>query len=64
VVAIMLAIFGFTDIASGAAADPAIPLGLTGQTIEELRLTVPRPTPSRARPGSSWLGASRALASD
>jgi hypothetical protein len=36
VVAIILAVFGFTDIASGAAADPAIPLGLTAQTIEEL----------------------------
>ena len=36
VVALIFAIFGFTDIASGAAADPAIPLGLTGLTIEEL----------------------------
>lgn len=29
--------FGVTDIASGAAADPAIAKGLTGKTIDELR---------------------------
>jgi ABC-type Fe3+-siderophore transport system permease subunit len=36
VVALILVFFGVTDIAGGPAADPAIPLGLTGQTIEEL----------------------------
>ena len=35
-VALMLVLFGLTDMASGAAADPAIPQGLTGMTIEEL----------------------------
>jgi hypothetical protein len=34
--AFVIVIFGATDIASGAAADPAIPLGLTGLTIAEL----------------------------
>ena len=34
--AIVIVLFGVMDIASGAAADPAIPLGLTGLTIAEL----------------------------
>ena len=35
-IAILLAVFGITDIASGAAADVGIPQGLTGKTITEL----------------------------
>ena len=40
-VAVVLVIFGVTDIISGAAADRAIPLGLTGMTIEELEAQSP-----------------------
>lgn len=36
-IAVMLVAFGLVDISSGAAADPAIPLGLTGKTLGELR---------------------------
>jgi hypothetical protein len=36
-VAAMLVAFGITDILGGAAADPAIPLGLTGKTNAELQ---------------------------
>jgi peptidoglycan/LPS O-acetylase OafA/YrhL len=35
-VSVLVAIFGVTDIAAGAAADVGIPQGLTGRTIEEL----------------------------
>ncbi|MBA2632084.1 MAG: hypothetical protein H0U86_03615 [Chloroflexi bacterium] len=35
-VSVMLALFGVTDIVSGAAADVGIPQGLTGRTIAEL----------------------------
>ena len=35
-VSLMLTVFGVTDIVSGAAADVAIPQGLTGRTIDEL----------------------------
>ena len=40
-VALLLAIFGITDIVSGAAADVAIPEGLTGKTIAELEAESP-----------------------
>jgi hypothetical protein len=36
-VSVLLALFGLTDIASGAAADVGIPQGLTGRTIAELQ---------------------------
>jgi hypothetical protein len=36
-VAVMLAIFGLTDIASGASADPAIGRALTGMSLAELQ---------------------------
>jgi hypothetical protein len=39
--AIVFVLFGLTDIASGAAADPAIPRGLTGRTIAELEAESP-----------------------
>jgi hypothetical protein len=35
-VALIFVAFGVTDMASGAAADPAIALGLTGQSLEQL----------------------------
>lgn len=35
-VSVLLALFGLTDIASGAAADVGIPQGLTGRTIDDL----------------------------
>lgn len=35
-IGVVLAVFGATDVASGAAADPAIPLGLTGLTNDQL----------------------------
>ena len=37
----MLALFGATDIASGAAADVGIPQGLTGRTIHDLEAESP-----------------------
>ena len=37
----MLALFGLTDIASGAAADAGIPQGLTGRTIDDLEAESP-----------------------
>ena len=40
-VSIMVALFGATDIASGAAADVGIPQGLTGRTIDELEQESP-----------------------
>ena len=40
-VSVVIAIFGFTDIASGAAADVGIPQGLTGLTIDELERQSP-----------------------
>jgi len=36
-IAALFVLFGVIDIASGAEADPAIPLGLTGLTLAELR---------------------------
>src|SRR5688500_16682348 len=36
-IAAVLVVFGVIDIASGAEADPAIPLGLSGLTLDELR---------------------------
>ena len=36
-VAAVFVLFGVVDVASGAEADPAIPLGLTGLTLAELR---------------------------
>ena len=39
--AVLMSVFGLTDVASGAAADPAIPLGLTGMTLEELQAEGP-----------------------
>jgi len=36
-IAAVFVLFGVVDIASGAEADPAIPLGLTGLTLTELR---------------------------
>ena len=39
--ALLIAVFGVTDVVSGAAADRAIPLGLTGMTIEELEAEGP-----------------------
>lgn len=36
-IAAVLFVFGVVDVASGAAADPAIPLGLSGLTLDELR---------------------------
>lgn len=41
VISVMVALFGVTDIASGAAADVGIPQGLTGRTIEELERESP-----------------------
>ena len=40
-VSVMLALFGATDIASGAAADVGIPQGLTGRTIADLEAESP-----------------------
>lgn len=40
-IALTLVIFGLTDMAAGAAADPAIPMGLTGMTIEQLEAESP-----------------------
>lgn len=40
-VAVTLVVFGVTDMSSGAVADPAIPLGLTGMTLEDLRTEGP-----------------------
>ena len=39
--AIIIVLFGITDVVSGAAADPAIPLGLTGMTLDELEAESP-----------------------
>ena len=39
--AVLLAVFGVTDVLSGAAADRAIPLGLTGMTLDELEAEGP-----------------------
>ena len=39
--AVLMSVFGLTDVMSGAAADPAIPLGLTGMTLEELQAEGP-----------------------
>lgn len=36
-IAALFFVFGVLDVASGAAADPAIPLGLSGLTLDELR---------------------------
>ena len=38
---VLFVLFGLTDVASGAAADPAIPLGLTGMTLAELEAEGP-----------------------
>jgi hypothetical protein len=35
-IALVFVAFGVTDVLAGAAADPAIPLGLTGMTLDEL----------------------------
>lgn len=40
-IAAVFVIFGVVDLASGADADPAIPLGLTGMTLDELRAEDP-----------------------
>lgn len=40
-IGLVLVVFGFTDIASGAAADVGIPEGLTGKTIAELEAESP-----------------------
>jgi hypothetical protein len=39
--AVIIVVFGITDVFSGAAADPAIPLGLTGMTLDELEAESP-----------------------
>ncbi len=39
--AVLITVFGVTDVMSGAEADRAIPLGLTGMTIEELEAEGP-----------------------
>jgi hypothetical protein len=39
--AVIIVVFGITDVFSGAAADPAIPLGLTGMTVDELEAESP-----------------------
>ena len=44
--AVLMSVFGLTDVASGAAADPAIPLGLTGMTLEELQAEGPTAVPA------------------
>lgn len=40
-VSVLLVLFGVLDVATGAAADPAIALGLTGLTLDELRAQDP-----------------------
>lgn len=41
VIAVVLAAFGLLDMQAGVAADPAIPLALTGMTLDELRAESP-----------------------
>ena len=39
--AVIVVLFGITDVLNGAAADPAIPMGLTGLTLDELEAESP-----------------------